>query len=94
MSHATDTLRDRCERCDAEPAIGAPNAAALLGEMRAQLERLRLERDAALGVVRERDALRLVVTQYRAQHDREAQRHGCPFCTCPSCAAAMSVRVA
>ena len=70
------TLADRCARCDCAES-GAPNA--LLSEARAQVELVRRERD-------EREAL---VQQYRAQHDAEAQRRGCPYCTCDVCAAAM-----
>jgi hypothetical protein len=47
---------------------------------------LRSEADQAR---RERDVRETLVQQYRAQHDREAQRRGCPYCTCDVCAAAM-----
>lgn len=70
------TLADRCARCDCAES-GAPDMQALLADMRAQVVEAREERD-----VRE-----TLVQQYRAQHDVEAQRRGCPFCTCDVCAA-------
>lgn len=48
-----------------------------------------LARSKADQARRERDVRETLVQQYRAQHDVEAQRRGCPFCTCDVCAAAM-----
>lgn len=77
------TMQDRCARCDCAES-GAPDAQALLAEARAQVVEAR----------RERDVRETLVQQYRAQHDAEAKRRGCPYCLCDVCAAAMAVRVA
>ena len=70
-----DRVLDECDR----ELLPAERLAGYLADACTNLEQVMRERD-------EREAL---VQQYRAQHDAEARRRGCPFCTCDVCAAAM-----
>ena len=57
-----------------------------MADLKETIGSLRSEADQAR---EERDVRETLVQQYRAQHDEEARRRGCPFCTCDACAAAM-----